>query len=136
MLFSHFMSISSSPSGFIYKWYTMCPFLELSTLSFFSHQVLVTPWTAACQGPLFSTVSRSLLRFMSFESVMLSNHLIFCCPLLLLPSIFLSIRVWWFLVFHLAVLFINDALKSLLLELSSLDSIKLTYNPDFIFHLL
>ena len=58
------------------------------------------------------------------------------CPLLLLPSTFLSIRVWWFLVFHLVVLFINDALKSLLLELSNIDSIKLTYNPDFIFHLL
>ena len=53
----------------------------------------VTPWTAACQVPLSSTISWSLLRFMSTESVMLSNHLIFCCALLL-PSIFLSIRIF------------------------------------------
>ena len=66
----------------------MRPFLELSTLLFFSHQVLATPWTAACQAPLSSTISWSLLRFMSFESVMLSNHLMLCHSLLLLPSIF------------------------------------------------
>ena len=50
------------------------------------------PWTATCQVPLSFTISCSLLKFMSIESVMLSNHLIFCCPLLL-PSIFPSIRV-------------------------------------------
>ena len=48
-------------------------------------------WTAAHQAPLFSTVSQSLLKFTSTESVLLSNHLILCCPLLL-PSIFPSIR--------------------------------------------
>ena len=53
----------------------------------------VTPWTAACQAPLSSTVSQSLLRFTSIELVMLSNHLILCHPLLLLLSIFPSIRV-------------------------------------------
>ena len=47
-----------------------------------------------CQAPLFSTLSQSLLKFMSIELVMLSNHFIFCCPLLLLPSIFPSIRVF------------------------------------------
>ena len=52
-----------------------------------------TPWTAACQASLSFTISRSLLQFMSIESVMLSNHLILCHPLLLLPSIFPSIRV-------------------------------------------
>ena len=57
-------------------------------------QLFVTPWTAACQAPLSSSVSWSFLRFMSIESVMLSNHLILCCPLLLLPSIFPSIRVF------------------------------------------
>ena len=51
-------------------------------------QLFVNPWTAACQSPLSSTVSRNLLKFMSIELVMLSNHLILCCPLLLLPSIF------------------------------------------------
>ena len=53
----------------------------------------VTPWTAACQASLSITKSRSLLRLMSIESVMPSNHLILCRPLLLLPSIFPSIRV-------------------------------------------
>ena len=56
--------------------------------------LFVTPWTAARQAPLSFTVSWGLLKFLSIESVMLSNHLILCCPLLLLPSIFLSIRVF------------------------------------------
>ena len=56
-------------------------------------QLFATPWTLAFQAPLFSTVSWSSLRFMSTESVMLSNHLFLCCPLLLLPSVFPSIRV-------------------------------------------
>ena len=55
--------------------------------------LFVTPRTAACQAPLSFTVSQSLLKFMSIESVMLSNHLILCCPLLLLPSVFPSISV-------------------------------------------
>ena len=53
-----------------------------------------TPWTAAHQASLSITNSRSLLKLMSIESVMPSNHLIFCHPLLLLPSIFPSIRVF------------------------------------------
>ena len=55
---------------------------------------LATPWTAECQAPLSSTISWSLLKFMSIKSVVISNHLIFCCSLLLLPSIFPSIRVF------------------------------------------
>ena len=55
---------------------------------------LVTPWTAARQASLSITNFQSLIKFMSTESVMPSNHLIFCCPLLLLPSIFTSIRVF------------------------------------------
>ena len=55
----------------------------------------VTPWTAAHQAPLSFTVSHSLLKFMSIESVMLFNHLIFCRPLLFLPSIFPSLRVFF-----------------------------------------
>ena len=54
----------------------------------------VTPWTAARQASLSITNSRSLLKFMSIESVMPSNHLILCHPLLLLPSVFPSIRVF------------------------------------------
>ena len=52
------------------------------------------PWTVALQARLSSTMSQSLLKFMSIESVILSNHLILCCSLLLLPSIFSSIRVF------------------------------------------
>ena len=53
-----------------------------------------TLWTAACQASLSITNSQSLLKFISTESVMPSNHLILCLPLLLLPSIFPSIRVF------------------------------------------
>ena len=59
-----------------------------------SLQMVITPWTAARQTPLSSTISGSLLRFISIELVMLSNHLTLCCPHLLLPSIFSSIRVF------------------------------------------
>ena len=54
----------------------------------------MTPWTAACQPSLSFTISRSLLKLMSVESVMPSNHLILFRPLFLLPSIFPSIRVF------------------------------------------
>ena len=54
----------------------------------------MTPWTAACQASLSITNSQSLLRLMAIESVMPSNHLILCRSLLLLPSIFPSIRVF------------------------------------------
>ena len=57
-------------------------------------QLFVTPWTAACQTSLSITNSWRLLKLMSIESVMLSNHLILCRPLLLLPSIFPSIRAF------------------------------------------
>ena len=57
--------------------------------------LFVTPETAARQASLSITNSRSLLKLMSTESVMPSNHFILCCPLLLLPSIFPSIRVFY-----------------------------------------
>ena len=57
-------------------------------------QIFVTPWTAAHQASLSITNSHSLLKLMSIELVMPSNHLILCCPLLLLSSIFTSIRVF------------------------------------------
>ena len=53
-----------------------------------------TPWTTGHQAPPSFTVSQSSLKFMCIESVMLSNHLILCCSLLLLPSVFPSIRVF------------------------------------------
>ena len=57
-------------------------------------RLLATPWTAARQASLCFTILQSLLKLMSLESVMPSNHLILCRPLLLLPSIFPSIRVF------------------------------------------
>ena len=59
-----------------------------------SHQLFTTPWTAACQASLSITNSHSFLRLMSIESVMPSYHLVLCCPLPPLPSIFPSIRVF------------------------------------------
>ena len=71
---------------------------KLSNLSVqFSRSVMsgsVTPWTTACQASLSITNSRSLPKLMSIELVMPSSHLILCHPLLLLPSIFPSIRVF------------------------------------------
>ena len=57
-------------------------------------RLFATPWTTACQTSLSITNSERLPRLMSIELVMPSNHLIFCCPLLLLPSVFPSIRVF------------------------------------------
>ena len=57
-------------------------------------QLFATPWTAACQGSPSFTLSQSLVKLMSIESVIPSNHLILCCPLLLLPSIFLILNVF------------------------------------------
>ena len=57
-------------------------------------RLFATPWTAPCQASLAITNSQSLLKLMSIESLMPSNHLILCYPLLLLPSIFPSIRVF------------------------------------------
>jgi len=69
-------------------WYTIAVVQLLSHVRLF-----VTPWTAARQASLSFTISLSLLRLMSIESVMPSNHLILCCPLLL-PPIFPSVRVF------------------------------------------
>ena len=59
-----------------------------------SCQLFATPWTGALQASLSFTLSQSLFQLLSIESVMPSNHLILCHPLLLLPSIFLSIKVF------------------------------------------
>ena len=85
----HASFATSSPSPF--------STLFLLSLSQFSRLVIwifVTPWTTACQASLSITNSKSLLKLMSIESVMPFNHLILCCPLLLLPSIFPRIRVF------------------------------------------
>ena len=82
--------------------YTFLCFVEMDESFFENFNIVVQPlshvrlfaipWTAAQQASLSLTVSQSLLKLMSIKPVMPSNHLILCCPLLLLPSIFLSIR--------------------------------------------
>ena len=68
--------------------------IQFSSVQSFSRvRLFVTPWTEALQASLSITNSKNLLKLMSIESVMPSNHLILCCPLLL-PSIFPSIRVF------------------------------------------
>ena len=73
------------------------PSQDLKLLLLVSSSVMsdsVTPWTAARQAPLSFTISWSLYKLMSIESVMPSNHFVLCHSLLLLPSIFPSIRVF------------------------------------------
>ena len=68
---------------------------QFTSVQSLSHvQLFATPWTKARQAFLSITNSRSLLKLMSIESVMPPNHLILCCPFLLPPSIFSSIRVF------------------------------------------
>ena len=72
--------------------YTLNQFSSVQLLS--CVRLFGTPWTAACQASLSIINSQSLLKLMSIESVMPSNHLILCCLLLLPPSILHSIRVF------------------------------------------
>jgi len=75
---------------FPFKWW-----IGLESVQLLSRvRLFVTPWTAALQASLSITSSQSLLKLMFIELMILSNHLILCCPLLLLPSIFPSIRVF------------------------------------------
>ena len=68
--------------------------IAIVVIQLLSVQLFVIPCIEACQAPLSSTISQSLLEFMSIESVMLSNHLILCRPFFLLSSIFSSGRVF------------------------------------------
>ena len=78
-----------------HNWVTNTFHILIAAIQLLSHvQLFATPWTAAHQAPLSFTVSQTLLRFVSIESVMPSNHLILCFPLLLLLSIFPSIRIF------------------------------------------
>ena len=72
------------------QWSTVAVVQSLSCVRLFE-----TPWTAAHQASRSFTISWSLLKLMSIESMMPSNHLILCCPLCLLPSLFPSIRVFF-----------------------------------------
>ena len=75
------------------RYYYICLFSSVQSIS--RVWLFVTPWTTACQASLSIASFQSLPKLMSIESVMPSNHLILCCLLLLLPSIFLSFRVFW-----------------------------------------
>ena len=77
----------------VYAWEWDCRIIS-SVQSLNCVRLFATPWTATRQASLFITNSQSLLKLMSIALVMPSNHLILCCPLLLLPSIFPSIRVF------------------------------------------
>ena len=85
---------------FLHKWdqtTLQLPLLLYNSIvvQLLSHvQLLVTPWSTEHQPFLSFTISRSLLKLMSIESMIPSNHLILCFPLLLLPSVFSSIRVF------------------------------------------
>ena len=85
-------------SCLLYSEYWQCSrfnMLSLSSVqSLICVQLFATPWTAACEASRSITNSRSLPKLMSIELMMPSNHLILCHPLLLLPSIFPSIRVF------------------------------------------
>ena len=75
--------------------FRLCSHVAFNSVQWLSHvRLFATPWTAARQASLSITNSQSLLKLMSVKSVMPSNHLIHCRPLLLLPSVFPSIRVF------------------------------------------
>ena len=87
-----------APKSFTWIFMTTCKLIPslfvISSVQSLGHvRLFATPWTAAHQVSLSITNSQSLLKLMSIRSVVPSNHLILCCPLLLLPSIIPSIRV-------------------------------------------
>ena len=105
IMFSHIIPPLPSPTESKRLFYTSMSLLlshiqgyrsvQFSSVQALSHVWLfATPWIAACQASLSITISQSLLKLMPIESVMPSNHLILCCPLLLLPPIPPSIRVF------------------------------------------
>ena len=102
-------------------------------------QLFATPWTAARQASLSFTISQSLLKLMSIESAMPSNHLILCRPLLLLPSVFPSVRVFSTLEYYTAITN-NERMPSAAtwtyLESFTLSQIlKIPYNLTYIWNL-
>ena len=85
--------INGITESFLFRGQGLVNFSSVQSLSCI--WLFATPWTAAHQASLSITNSWSLPKFMFIDSVMPSNHLILCCPLLLLPSIFPSIRVFY-----------------------------------------
>ena len=94
-LFSMSVSPLLSCKSILQYQFSRCRIRAFSSVQLLSHvRLFATPWTAACQASQSFTISWSLLKFMSIMSVMPSNHLILCHSLLLLPSMFPSIRVF------------------------------------------
>ena len=96
LFFLHFLVVTCPPESVREKeWAWFLPFCIHVVVQLLSHVWLfATPWTVACQPSLSFTISQGLLNVMSIESMMLSNQLIFCCPFLLLPSMFPIIKVF------------------------------------------
>ena len=97
----HFLGLQNHCRWWLQPWNSkmLAPWKESYDMSFVVQSLnhvwlFVTPRTAACQASLSFTISQSLLKLMSIESMMPSNHLILCHSILLLPSIFPSIRVF------------------------------------------
>ena len=97
---SKYLNVSIFMEGFAHP-LLLHPYFAVSLPDFFvviqllgCVWLFVTPWTAACQASQSFTISQSLFKLTSSESVMPSNHLILCLPFLLLPSIFPSIRIF------------------------------------------
>ena len=89
------LSVQWWPDPFSHSPISKETFCERSSVQALSRvRLFETPWTAACQTSVSITNSQNLLKLMSIKLVMPSNHLIHCCPLLLLSSIFPSIRVF------------------------------------------
>ena len=92
----NFKAYSFESSKSLHSYYKMTVYLwGFVVVQSLSHvQLFATPWTAECQASLSFTISQSLLKLASIESVMPSNHIILCCSLLLLPPVPPSIRVF------------------------------------------
>ena len=87
-----YLSLPSMQTTLVFQWLRLC-FSGVDLMPSWGVKIMA-PWTAACQASLLFTISRSLLKLMSIELVIPSNHLILCCPLLFLHSIFPSIRIF------------------------------------------
>ena len=101
LLSSYSLALSPSLPYFIFKikfkklWKVSILIFIHYSVQLLSHvRLFVTPWTAACQASLSITSSQNLLKLMSIKSIIPSNYLILCCPLLLLPLTFPSIRIF------------------------------------------
>jgi len=92
LLVTSFANIFSWALGSLFIFFYFFCYVVIQSLSHI--HLFVTPWAAAHQASLSFTISQSLLKLMSIELLMLSKHLIFCHPLLLLPSMFSKIKVF------------------------------------------